>query len=301
MNNNQLFGDGFGGALATPCLPEGEMYEDGWVRLVQHVVAGGVDFLVALGSTGEAAMLDDEERRRVVEIVSAHRGKATLVIGTGTSATASTCTATRIAADSGADGALIAVPPYIKPTQAGIVAHFAAVAKAVPELPLIAYNVPSRTGVNLTPETMQRLWKLPTVVALKESSGDLNQISRIGAELPDGRTLLAGDDALALASIAVGAHGLVSVAGNVVPSAMRELLAAARGSDLTRAQEQLSVLLPLMNALNLEPNPIPTKAAHAPAAMTYSTPRPPLLPATDETRASLRLALQQTRNIKIHV
>lgn len=302
MNDkSDLFGSGFGVALATPFLPEGQIDEDGLVRLVQHVVHGGADFLVALGSTGEAAMLDESERQRVVAIVSEHRGDARLIVGTGTSATASTCTWTRVAADSGADGALIAVPPYTKPTQAGIVAHFQAVAAAVPELPLIAYNVPSRTGVNLTPATMQELWKVSTVVALKESSGDLNQISRIAAELPEGRTLLAGDDALVLATIAVGGSGLVSVAGNVVPHAMRELIIAARSADLASAQQQFATLLPLLNALNLEPNPIPIKAALALAGMTYSAPRLPLLPATEATRAILKPALQQTRSITIHV
>ena len=155
--------------------------------------------------------------------------------------------------------------------------------------------------VNLTPATVQELWRVPTVVALKESSGDLNQISRIAAELPEGRTLLSGDDALVLATIASGGHGLVSVAGNVVPAAMRELVMSARNSDLASAQEQLAALLPLLNALNLEPNPIPIKAALALAGMTYSTPRLPLLPATDETRAVLLPALQQTRSITIHV
>ncbi len=302
MNDlSNLFGSGFGVALATPFLPEGQIDEEGLVRLVQHVVHGGVDFLVALGSTGEAAMLDESERQRVVAIVSEHRGDAKLIVGTGTSATKSTCTWTRVAADSGADGALITVPPYTKPTQAGIVAHFAAIADAVPELPLIAYNVPSRTGVNLTPETMTKLWQVPTVVALKESSGDLNQILRIAAEIPEGRTLLAGDDALVLPTIAVGGHGLVSVAGNVVPKAMRELLIAARNDDLASAQAKFATLLPLLNALNLEPNPIPIKAALALAGMTYSAPRLPLLPATDETRAILKMALQQTRSITIHV
>jgi len=298
---SDLFGGGFGVALATPFLPEGQIDEEGLVRLVQHVVHGGADFLVALGSTGEAAMLDESERQRVVAIISEHRGDAKLIVGTGTSATKSTCTWTRVAADNGANGALITTPPYTKPTQAGIVAHFAAVAAAVPELPLIAYNVPSRTGGNLTPETMQELWQVPTVTALKESSGDLNQISRIAAEIPEGRTLLCGDDALVLPTIAVGGHGLVSVAGNVVPEAMRKLLMAARNANLASAQAQFAALLPLLNALNLEPNPIPIKAALALAGMTYATPRLPLLPATDETRAILKPALQQTRSITIHV
>lgn len=302
MNDiGSLFGSGFGVALATPFLPEGALDEDGLVRLVQHVVQGGADFVVALGSTGEAAMLDESERQRIVALVNEHRAGAKLFVGTGTSATASTIAATKTAQASGADGALIVVPPYVKPSQAGIVAHFAAIAAAVPDLPIIAYNVPSRTGVNLNPETVQELWNMRSVVAIKESSGNLSQIARIAAELPPGRALLAGDDGLLLPTIAVGGHGIVSVAGNVVPQAMRELLLAARASDLQSAQQQQATLQPLFDALNLEANPIPIKAALALAGMTYSAPRLPLLPATEATRAALRPALQQTRSLTIHV
>ena len=300
-DSSNLFGNGFGVALITPFLPEGAIDEAGLVRLVQHVVDGGADFLVALGSTGEAAMLDEGERHRVIAIVDEHRGDAKLIVGTGTSATASTCTWTKTAKDSGAHAALIAVPPYTKPTQAGIVAHFAAIAEAVPDLPLIAYNVPGRTGVNMTPATVRELWRIPSVVGLKESSNDLVQISQIAHDLPEGKTLLGGDDALLLPTIAVGGHGIVSVAGNVVPGLMRELLMAARASDLEAAQQQQATLQPLFEALNLEPNPIPIKAALALAGMAYSAPRLPLLSATEATRIALRPALQQTRSLTIHV
>ncbi|MGK0157801.1 MAG: 4-hydroxy-tetrahydrodipicolinate synthase [Neolewinella sp.] len=300
-DSSNLFGNGFGVALITPFLPEGAIDEAALVRVVQHVVEGGADFLVALGSTGEAAMLDEAERQRVVAIIDEHRGDAKLIVGTGTSATASSCTCTKTAQDSGAHGALIAVPPYTKPTQAGIVAHFAAIAAAAPDLPLIAYNVPSRTGVNLTPATARELWRIPTVVALKESSNDLMQITQIANELPKGKTLLGGDDALLLPTIAVGAQGIVSVAGNIVPGPIRELLMAARASDLEAARRLLATLQPLFEALNLEPNPIPIKAAMALAGMAYSAPRLPLLPATEATRLALRPALQQTRSLTIHV
>ena len=300
-NNSSLFGDGFGVALATPFLPDGAIDEASLARLVQHVVHGGADFVVALGSTGEAAMLDENERQRVVAIVNEHRGDAKLLVGTGTSATMSTIAWTKTAQANGADGALIVVPPYTKPTQAGILAHYQAIAAAVPDFPVIAYNVPSRTGVNMTSATVRELWKIPTVVALKESSGDLTQISRIAAEMPADRTLLAGDDGLLLATIAVGGHGIVSVAGNVVPQSMRDLLLAARASDLKAAQRQLEILQPLLDALTLEPNPIPIKAALELAGMISAAPRLPLLPASEATRASLRPALQQTRSLTIHV
>jgi len=293
----ERFGNCFGVALATPFQPEGALDEDGLVRLVQHVAAGGADFVVALGSTGEAAMLDDAERRRVIELVDQHRGDAMLVVGTGMSGTAATIAATRDAQQAGAEAVLVAVPPYTKPTQAGIVAHFRALADAVPDLPVIAYNVPSRTGVNLTAETMAELWQLPNVVALKESSGDLVQIQRIATQLPAGKLLLAGDDALLLPTVAVGGHGIVSVAGNVVPDAMRDLVAAARAGDLAAARSRSADLMPLFDALCLEPNPIPIKAALALTGMAYSGPRLPLLPASDETRNALKTALQRTRTL----
>ena len=302
MSSGQnLFGYGFGVALITPFSSTNKVDEESLVQVVQHVVQGGADFLVALGSTGEAAMLDDHERQHVIELVAGHRGNTKLIIGTGTSATRSTCARTKKAQDDGADAALVAVPSYTKPTQAGIIAHFTAIASAVPGLPIIAYNVPSRTGVNLAPETMRELWRIPTVVALKESSGNIQQISRIAAELPAGKTLLAGDDGLLLPTIAGGGHGIVSVAGNVVPQAIRELLVAAKSSDLKSARRQLTALQPLFDALSLEPNPTSIKAAVALMGMASATPRLPLLPATEATRNAIRTALQQTRSLSTHV
>lgn len=282
---------GLGVALATPFTPEHDLDMQGLVRLLQHVVTGGADFVVALGSTGEAAMLSEAERDHVVASVRAHCGRLPLVVGTGASSTAAAIAWTHRARELGADGALVVVPPYCKPTQAGIVAHFAAIARAVPGMPLIAYNVPSRVGTNLLPATVRELWALPEVVAIKESSGDLQQIARIGAELPAGRTLLAGDDGLLLPTIAVGGSGIVSVAGNVEPGAMRALLASACAGDLVTAQRRNAQLLPLFDALGAEPNPIPIKAALATAGICDHAVRLPLLPATAATRDRLRLAL----------
>jgi 4-hydroxy-tetrahydrodipicolinate synthase len=148
---------------------------------------------------------------------------------------------------------------------------------------------------------MRELWRIPTVVALKESSGNIQQISRIAAELPAGKTLLAGDDGLLLPTIAGGGHGIVSVAGNVVPQAIRELLVAAKSSDLKSARRQLTALQPLFDALSLEPNPTSIKAAVALMGMASATPRLPLLPATEATRNAIRTALQQTRSLSTHV
>lgn len=288
---------GLGVALATPFTPADTLDLPGLVRLVQHVARGGADFVVALGSTGEAAMLREAERDEVVTTVRAHCGRLPLVVGTGAPSTAQAIAWTRRAAELGAAAALVVVPPYTKPTQAGILAHFAAIARTVPSLPLIAYNVPSRTGQNLTPATVRELWTLRSVVAIKESSGDLQQIARIAADLPPGRTLLAGDDPLLLPTVAVGGRGIVSVAGNVVPGAMRGLLDSALGGNLPAARAAHAQLLPLFEALAAEPNPIPIKAALALAGIGDEAVRLPLLPATASTRERLRDALNRLTEI----
>lgn len=288
-----LLGRGLGVALATPFLPDHTIDRQALVRLTQHVVRGGADFIVALGSTGEAALLDDGERDEVIATVRAHCGFAKLIVGTGASSTAAAARWTQRAQALGADGALVVVPPYTKPTQAGVVAHFGAIAAAARELPLIAYNVPSRTGTNLLPPTLRELWALPQVIAVKESSGDLVQIARIAAELPAGRTLLAGDDPLLLATVAVGGRGVISVAANVVPAALRALLDAALAGDLPRAQPLQAALLPLFDALVAEPNPIPIKTALALAGIAGPELRLPLLPAGDATRERLQRALHR--------
>ncbi|HEX6813786.1 MAG TPA: 4-hydroxy-tetrahydrodipicolinate synthase [Planctomycetota bacterium] len=298
MTSRTPFGEGLGVALATPFMSDSGSGDGGidtsaLVRLVRHCTAGGADFVVALGSTGEAAMLTESERDHVVATAREHAGRAAVFVGTGASSTAQTIAWTRRARELGAHGALVVVPPYTRPTQAGLLAHFEAVAAAVPDLPLVVYNVPARTATNLLPATMQRLWSLPTVIALKESSGDLQQIGRIGAELPPGKTLLAGDDALLLPTIAVGGTGVISVAGNAVPGAMRELLAAARSGSPERARSLQARLLPLFEALSAEPNPIPVKQALALLGIAGPTMRLPLLEATAATRERLQGALSK--------
>lgn len=288
-----------GVALATPFLPDGAIDEPALVRLVHHVAAGGARFVVALGSTGEAAMLTEAERDLVVDTVLAHAGPLAVFVGTGASSTAQTVTWTRRANQLGAHGALVVVPPYTRPTQAGLLAHFRAVAAAAPNLPILLYNVPSRTATNLLPETVAALWSEANIVGIKESSGDLQQIARIAAELPPDKVLLAGDDALALPTIAVGGHGLISVAGNVAPATMRELVAAALQNS-PRARELHAQLLPLFFALGAEPNPIPIKTALALHGICEPEMRLPLLPATPTTRERLRAALHELHQEPSH-
>ena len=280
-------------ALATPFTPAGEVDLVAFKRLVRHVVLGGVDVLVPLGSTGEAATILDDERDALVEACLEECGGRPVVVGTGHNATRQVAVWTRRAQGLGAAGALVVTPYYNKPTPSGLVAHFAAVAEAAPGLPLVVYNVPGRTGLNLTPSALARLWENPQVVAVKESSGNLAQIGEIARTLPPGKQLLSGDDNLALASIAVGADGLVSVLANLLPGETAAMVASARQGNLAEALRLHHQLLPLMDALFLESNPIPLKAGLKLLGLGEDLVRLPLVPADATTRKRLAEALCQ--------
>jgi len=274
-------------ALATPFTEAGEVDLPAFRRLVAHVGAGGADGVVVLGSTGEAATLLDDERDGLVEACLQAAGSMGVVVGTGSNATRQAAAWTRRAQAQGAHGALVVTPYYNKPTPGGLAAHYAAVAEAAPGLPLIAYNVPGRTGLNLAPAALAALWENPQVVAVKESSGNLAQIAEIARTLPAGKRLLSGDDNLALASIAVGASGLVSVLGNAMPRETAALVAAALEGRRREAIALHQELLPLMDALFLESNPIPLKAALEILGLCGSGLRLPLTPASRATRERL--------------
>ncbi len=278
-------------ALATPFTASGEVDLLAFRRLVRHVVGGGVDTLVPLGSTGEAATLLDSERDALIEACLEESSGRPVVVGTGHNATRQAAAMTRRAQALGAAGALVVTPYYNKPTADGLVAHYAALAEAAPGLPLIAYNVPGRTGLNVTPEVLARLWENPQVVAVKESSGNLAQIAEIARTLPLGKTLLSGDDNLALAAIAVGAAGLISVLGNALPREMACLVAAARQGNRTEALRLHQQLLPLMDALFVESNPIPLKAALKLLGFGTDAVRLPLVPASVATCTRMAEAL----------
>jgi 4-hydroxy-tetrahydrodipicolinate synthase len=278
-------------ALATPFQSDGALDLAAFRHLVRHVVGGGANVLVALGSTGEAATLDDRERERVLVTCLEEAGGASVLAGTGTNDTARTAALTRQAQELGAHGALVVAPYYSKPMPRGVLAHYDAVAAAAPDFPLVAYNVPSRTGTNLSPALVAELWQRPQVVALKESSGNMMQIGEIAAHLVTGRVLLAGDDALALATIAVGGDGLVSVAGNLVPDRVSELVTLAREGRFAEARAAHKRLLPLFDALFAESNPIPLKAGLAALGLAGPTVRLPLTSAEESTRSRLVQAL----------
>jgi len=278
-------------ALATPFTSSGELDLPAFRKLVRHVVGGGVDTLIPLGTTGEASTLLDAERDAVITACLEESKGRRVVVGTGSNATRQAAAMTKRAQTLGAAGALVVTPYYNKPNPDGLVAHYAAIADAAPGLPLVAYNVPGRTGLNVTPQVLARLWENPQVVAVKESSGNLAQIAEVARTLPPGKTLLSGDDNLALASLAVGATGLVSVLGNVLPRETAMMIAAARRGNTLEALRLHQQLLPLMDALFLESNPIPLKAALKLIGIGEDTLRLPLAPASGVTRTRVAEAL----------
>jgi len=253
--------------------------------------AGGCDFLVILGSTGEAATIEPAERRAIVEFAVAHSHGLPIVIGTGSNSTAQAVRYTAEAVSQGADAVLVVTPFYNKPSPDGLVAHYTAVAEAAAGRPVVVYNVPGRTGLNLTPAALARLWKIPGIDALKESSGNLAQIGEIARTLPEGKVLLSGDDALALPALAVGASGLISVVGNILPRRTKAMLEAAFAGNREESIRIHQSLLPVMDALFLESNPIPLKAAFSLTALAADALRLPLCPASQATRASLAKVL----------
>ncbi|MGB7447943.1 MAG: 4-hydroxy-tetrahydrodipicolinate synthase [Ornithinimicrobium sp.] len=264
---------------------------DAFRAVIDHVISGGVDYLVVLGSTGEAATVTDTERAELVRVAVQRAGSVPVVVGVGHQDTVRTCDLALAAHDAGADGLLVVTPFYNKPQPAGIEAHFAQVAAVVPGMPIIAYNVPGRTGVNLTATTMARLWSIPEVVAVKESSGDLRQISQMCLQAPEGRHVIAGDDDLALPAIAVGARGLISVCANVAPAPTAALVATALRGDMESARTQLGALAPLMAAMFAETNPVPVKAGLAALGFGTGMVRAPLAPAEPDTWSAVHSAL----------
>ncbi len=280
-------------ALPTPFDVDQELDLVALRAVVRHVVHGGVDVLVPLGTTGEAATLEERERDAVIAVCCEEAAGLPVVVGCGSPSTRRATLYAQRARSLGADGALVVTPYYNRPTQGGLIAHYQAIARAVPGFPLVAYNVPSRTGVSLSLPTLDALWSIDEVVALKEASGDVNRCRDIARALPPGKALLCGDDHLTAQAIAVGASGLVSVVGNLRPAHTVAMVRAARSGDAAKAQALLQQLLPLAQALFLESNPIPLKAAFELMGLAAVHVRLPLTPASAATVAALRIALAQ--------
>ena len=279
-------------ALVTP-FRDGAVDERALAELVELQVAAGVDGVVPCGSTGEAATLSHPEHRRVVEVVvSAARGRVQVLAGTGSNSTAEAVALTKHAKEAGADGALLISPYYNKPTQEGIVAHYAEVARQT-AFPLVAYNIPGRTASNILPSTIGRLAEIEQIVGVKESCGNLDQMAHVIAAVPDDFAVLSGDDALTLPLLAIGGKGVITTAGNVAPAEMVELVRAFRAGDVERSRSIHYRLLPLLDALFIETNPIPVKCALALRGLIQEELRLPLVRLAPANRERLQGAMKE--------
>jgi 4-hydroxy-tetrahydrodipicolinate synthase len=276
--------EGLSVAMVTP-FQDGAVDREGVVRVVRRLTDGGVDGIVALGSTGEAATLAPAEREEVLSlVVAAAKGRAWVVAGTGTNDTAASIQNTRRAKELGADGAMLVVPYYNKPTPEGQLAHFTAVAKAV-DLPLVLYNVPGRTGTSMTPATVARASRVPNIVAIKEAAGSTDQVTEILGRC--GITVLSGDDSMTVPFMAIGAKGIVSVVGQVAPEDLAAMVRAAGSGDFTKAASLHARLYPLTKAMFLESNPGPVKYALSALGLIRNELRLPLVPVQAGTAAQI--------------
>jgi len=266
-------------ALITPFTKDDKVDVKALCEIVERQIASGVDALVALGTTGEPATLSEEEKKQVVEVcIKQTRGRVPVIVGAGSNSTRHAIETCRMAQNLGADGLLVVTPYYNKCTQEGLVEHYGAIADST-SLPIICYNVSSRTGVNMLPETFARIATRKNVVGIKEASGNMEQIEKCLALCPD--KVISGDDALTLPIMAMGGLGVISVASNVCPKYVSDMTHYALDGEWEKARKMQLALLPLISALFCEVNPIPIKKAMAIKGYCTSKLR---LPLTDLTQ-----------------
>ena len=283
---------GCGTALITPFKAGGDVDERALRGFIDWQLDEGIDFVVPCGSTGEAATMTLAEHRRVVELtVEQVRGRVPVVAGAGSNDTLKAIELSRLMREAGATHLLHASPMYNKPPQRGIVAHFTAIADAA-QLPIVIYNVPSRTGSNVDAATTLELAWHPGIVSVKEASGNLAQITDCIRGRPAGFSVLSGDDELTLPILALGGDGLISVVSNVAPQLVAELVRLARECKLEEAQHIHMRLLPWMRAAFMESNPMPTKAALEMMGMCENVLRSPLVPMSAANESVVRDALR---------
>ncbi len=277
-------------AIVTP-FRGGKVDRPALRRLVEFQIANGTDGIVPCGTTGESATLSHEEHHQVIDaVLDAVDGRVPVIAGTGSNSTREAVALTKYAKRSGATGALVITPYYNKPTQEGLLRHFREVAGAA-DIPLVLYNVPGRTGVNMAPQTVARLAEIPTVVGVKEASGNLSQVCDILRAVPKSFCVLSGDDALFFPILALGGKGVISVTSNVAPRAMAELYDTYVLGEVSRAREIHFRLWPLFGALFLETNPIPAKTALAMMGKIREEFRLPLCPIGEANRKVLAKVL----------
>jgi 4-hydroxy-tetrahydrodipicolinate synthase len=279
-------------AMATPFLADGSLDVDGARTLASHLVSHGSDALVVAGTTGEAPTLTHDEKRLLWSAVCDEvRGRAAVIAGTGTYSTAESIELTRTAVECGADAVLLVTPYYSRPPQSGLFAHFRSVASAT-DLPVILYDIPSRTARKIEHPTLLKLAEVPNIVGVKDAAGDVAGTAKLAAEAP-GLRIWSGDDALTLPMLAVGGIGVVSVASHLAGHRIAEMIAAHDKGDVEGAARIDRELRPLYEILFITANPIPLKAALQMVGLPAGPVRLPLVDATDDERARIHGVLER--------
>jgi 4-hydroxy-tetrahydrodipicolinate synthase len=282
-------------AIITPFDRKGALDEEGLRRNIEFQIENKIDGIVPVGTTGESATLGEEEHKKVVETaIDQVNGRVLVIAGTGSNNTAEAVDYTKHARDAGADAALMISPYYNKPTQEGVYQHYRKVAETV-DIPIILYTVPSRTMVNIEPETTKRLSEISNIIGIKDASGNLNQVSQEILLCGDDFSVVSGDDSLNLPIISLGGEGAISVVSNVVPKEMGELVREALKGDLRKAREIHYRLYSLSKILFIETNPAPVKAAMNMMGLAAGDPRLPLVPVSRESGERIRKVLEGLR------
>ncbi len=287
----------FKGAIVATVTPfkNGKVDFPAFRRLLKRQIEAGTDGIVPCGTTGESATLSYEEHKKVIEeAVKTVKKRVPVIAGTGSNSTEEAIMLTKHAKKVGADGALVITPYYNKPTQEGLYQHFKKIASSV-DIPIVIYNVPSRTGVNILPETVLKLARIDNIVGIKEASGSLNQVCEIIRRAPKDFSVLSGDDFLFYSMLCVGGKGVISVASNVAPNLMAELYDSVETGDFDKARKIHYTLMPLFRALFLETNPIPTKTALGLMGLIEPELRLPLTPMSEKPKKELAKVLRSLK------
>ena len=288
---------GCGTALVTPFDKNGNVDEAGVRRLAKRQIDAGIHFLVPCGTTGESPTLSEDERVRVVElVVQEAAGKVPVLAGAGGYDTREVVHVGQRMRKVGAQGILSVTPYYNKPTPEGLYQHYTAIAEGV-GLPLIVYNVPGRTGVNVDPKTLARLATIPNIVGVKEASGNMGQICEVCRSVPESFIVLSGDDSLTLPVMSVGGRGIVSVASNGVPAEMSKMVELAEANDFAAARKIHASLMPFLTVNFVEANPIPIKAAMAMMGLLEERYRLPMVPPQPASKEKIAAVLEQLRGM----
>ena len=278
-------------AIVTPFI-NGQVDEQGLVDLIEFHIANGTNGIVPCGTTGESATMSHEEHHRVVALtVKTVNGRVPVVAGSGSNSTSEAIDLTRHARDAGVDGVLMVSPYYNKPSQEGLYQHYKAVAEEV-DVPIILYNVPSRTSSNILPQTVRRLAQIDNIVGIKEATADLIQISEVIRLCPDDFSVLSGDDFTSMPTVLIGGTGVISVTSNVAPRHMADMMEAALAGNVAKAKEMHFKLFPLFQAMFYDTNPVPAKKTlELMGKIKSGTPRLPLCNISDDNLVRLKTAL----------